>query len=164
MAQRPKFRKPNTLPPRVLSSLILIPLSLYVIYLGPPFSIILATVVVIGILIEWTLLCVKNSSPFFKKSLLILIGTTYIAISLFYLFLNFLIPEGWKFIFWLLCIVWSTDISAYVGGRMLKGPKLAPSISPTKTWSGFLCGLIIGVGLTIVRPFGLFLVIFPCLE
>jgi phosphatidate cytidylyltransferase len=37
--------------------------------------------------------------------------------------------------------VWATDIGAYAVGRSLKGPKLAPGISPNKTWSGFFGGL-----------------------
>lgn len=43
-------------------------------------------------------------------------------------------------------IVWSTDILAYFCGRALGGPKLAPPISPGKTWSGAICGAIAGVG------------------
>ncbi|OLP43651.1 phosphatidate cytidylyltransferase [Rhizobium oryziradicis] len=42
-------------------------------------------------------------------------------------------------------IVWSTDILAYFVGRTLGGPKLAPRISPGKTWSGAIGGTIAGV-------------------
>jgi len=42
-------------------------------------------------------------------------------------------------------VVWSTDIMAYFVGRSLKGPKLAPSISPGKTWSGALGGCLFAV-------------------
>jgi phosphatidate cytidylyltransferase len=40
-----------------------------------------------------------------------------------------------------LCVVWASDIGAYVIGRLLGGPKLAPAISPGKTWSGAIGGL-----------------------
>jgi phosphatidate cytidylyltransferase len=43
-------------------------------------------------------------------------------------------------------IVWATDILAYFCGRALGGPKLAPRISPGKTWSGALFGAAAGVG------------------
>ncbi|MCY0094841.1 phosphatidate cytidylyltransferase [Hoeflea ulvae] len=43
-------------------------------------------------------------------------------------------------------IVWSTDILAYFCGRALGGPKLAPRISPGKTWSGAIFGAAAGVG------------------
>ncbi len=42
-------------------------------------------------------------------------------------------------------VVWATDILAYFVGRALKGPKLAPKISPGKTWSGAIGGAIAGV-------------------
>lgn len=45
---------------------------------------------------------------------------------------------------WMFAVVWGTDIAAYFTGRALGGPKLAPSISPGKTWSGFLGGLAAG--------------------
>jgi phosphatidate cytidylyltransferase len=41
----------------------------------------------------------------------------------------------------LLLIVWATDIAAYLAGRLIGGPKLAPAISPGKTWSGAAGGL-----------------------
>ncbi|MGG2477784.1 phosphatidate cytidylyltransferase, partial [Rhizobium sp. BR5] len=39
-------------------------------------------------------------------------------------------------ILFIFAVVWSTDILAYFVGRAIGGPKLAPSISPGKTWSG----------------------------
>jgi phosphatidate cytidylyltransferase len=46
-------------------------------------------------------------------------------------------------------IVWGTDVGAYFTGRHFGGPKLAPRISPGKTWSGFFGGLVIGTGLAV---------------
>ena len=46
----------------------------------------------------------------------------------------------------LFAIVWSTDIGGYFGGLILGGPKLAPAISPKKTWSGAIVGTIAAVG------------------
>ncbi|HWL81736.1 MAG TPA: phosphatidate cytidylyltransferase [Roseomonas sp.] len=45
-------------------------------------------------------------------------------------------------ILFLFFVVWASDIGAYMFGRLLGGPKLAPAISPGKTWSGALGGLI----------------------
>ncbi len=42
-----------------------------------------------------------------------------------------------------LCIVFSGDIFAYLGGRLLGGKKWVPTISPRKTWSGLFCGLLV---------------------
>ncbi len=46
-------------------------------------------------------------------------------------------------VFFLFLVVWSADTAAYFVGRTLRGPKLAPAISPGKTWSGFAGGLVV---------------------
>jgi len=43
---------------------------------------------------------------------------------------------------WLLLAVWCTDIGGYIVGTTLKGPKLAPKISPNKTWSGLVGAML----------------------
>jgi phosphatidate cytidylyltransferase len=52
---------------------------------------------------------------------------------------------GLKAVLFLFAIVWATDIAAYFTGKTFGGPKLAPSISPGKTWSGAIGGTIAGV-------------------
>lgn len=47
----------------------------------------------------------------------------------------------------LFAVVWATDILAYFVGRTIGGPKLAPSISPGKTWSGAAGGTIAAVAI-----------------
>jgi phosphatidate cytidylyltransferase len=47
---------------------------------------------------------------------------------------------GW--VFSLLAVTWSADIGAFLGGSIIRGPKLWPRISPNKTWSGFFTGLL----------------------
>ena len=42
----------------------------------------------------------------------------------------------------LLLVIWASDIGAYMAGRAFGGPRLAPVISPGKTWSGALGGLV----------------------
>lgn len=56
----------------------------------------------------------------------------------------------------LLTIVWSTDIAAYFVGRSIGGPKLWPAVSPKKTWSGSIGGLVFGVlaGVGLLMMFG----------
>jgi phosphatidate cytidylyltransferase len=49
--------------------------------------------------------------------------------------------EGFLAMVFLFAIVWATDIVAYFVGRLIGGPRLAPRISPKKTWSGALGGL-----------------------
>jgi phosphatidate cytidylyltransferase len=49
--------------------------------------------------------------------------------------------SGYARIFFLLALVWASDIGAYAFGRLIGGPKLAPALSPNKTWAGALGGL-----------------------
>ena len=44
-------------------------------------------------------------------------------------------------VFWVLIVTWATDIFAYFAGRAIGGPKLAPRISPNKTWAGLIGGM-----------------------
>ena len=43
---------------------------------------------------------------------------------------------------WVFAVVWATDIGAYVAGRVLGGPRLAPRWSPGKTWAGLGGGMV----------------------
>lgn len=75
----------------------------------------------------------------------------------------------------LLLVVWASDIGAYIAGRAIGGKRLAPSISPGKTWSGSLGGLagsavvgitaalILGNAVLIWRPVG-FAVFVGCIS
>lgn len=45
----------------------------------------------------------------------------------------------------LVLLVWASDIGAYCAGRLLGGPRLAPAISPAKTWAGAVGGLAAAV-------------------
>jgi phosphatidate cytidylyltransferase len=50
--------------------------------------------------------------------------------------------HGATALLYLLLVAWTTDTASYGGGRLVGGPKLAPSISPRKTWSGLLAGIL----------------------
>lgn len=53
---------------------------------------------------------------------------------------------GFELTFFLCSTVWLTDTGAYFCGKIFRGAKLAPDISPGKTWAGFFGGLVGGQG------------------
>lgn len=56
---------------------------------------------------------------------------------------------GFLAILFLFAVVWTTDVLAYFGGRAIGGPKLAPAISPKKTWSGAIAGTLGAVAVSV---------------
>jgi phosphatidate cytidylyltransferase len=60
------------------------------------------------------------------------------------------IEFGFVAILFLFAVVWSTDIAAYFVGRAVGGPKLAPRLSPNKTWSGCIGGAIGAVAVALL--------------
>lgn len=57
--------------------------------------------------------------------------------------------DGFNAVLFILLVVVATDTLAFVFGRLIGGPRLAPRVSPNKTWSGLLGG-VGGAGLTAV--------------
>jgi phosphatidate cytidylyltransferase len=60
--------------------------------------------------------------------------------------------EGLLVIVFVALVVWATDIAAYFGGRSIGGPKLWARVSPKKTWSGAVSGLIGAIAVALVFP------------
>ena len=50
-------------------------------------------------------------------------------------------PVGLELLLWVFVTTWSVDIGAYFAGRSIGGPRLAPAISPNKTWAGLIGGM-----------------------
>jgi len=82
--------------------------------------------------------------------ILLPVGVVYIAVALLSIAWLRLLPEaGLQTVLWMASAVVATDVGAYFSGRFIGGPKLAPRISPSKTWSGLAggvtCAVIAGV-------------------
>ena len=52
--------------------------------------------------------------------------------------------EGFAKLIFIIFIVIAADVGAYFGGSYFKGAKMAPKLSPNKTWSGFMSGMTFG--------------------
>ena len=54
---------------------------------------------------------------------------------------------------WVLALTWATDSGAYIAGRGIGGPKLAPRISPNKTWAGLVGGMVAAAAVGVAAAF-----------
>lgn len=65
------------------------------------------------------------------------------------LFLRENIAQGFFLILYLLAVTKMTDVGAYAAGSLFGWHKMNPSISPKKTWEGFVGGVVIAIALSI---------------
>lgn len=127
---------------RILSSIIIIPLSLFIIVKG--------SILFLFFLIFCFLLSCYEWNKMAKGKIINLLGLIFLLISFY---LAFSIREDLEdnslFIFLFLIIISvSTDIGGYIFGKIFKGPKLT-KISPNKTYAGvigsFLTSILFGI-------------------
>jgi phosphatidate cytidylyltransferase len=98
---------------------------------------------------------IKGSDPFVNLALT-LFGLVYLTIPLnFIININFFFSDdaaldGRWWLFYLLAVTKMTDTGAYVCGKIFGHSKLAPYISPRKTWEGALGGLIAALATSVL--------------
>jgi phosphatidate cytidylyltransferase len=79
------------------------------------------------------------------------LGATWIGFGLGHLLLlRAFTPHGRLLAFTVLLTVWAADTLAFFGGRLLGRHKLAPNLSPGKTWEGFVIGSLAGIFVSFV--------------
>jgi phosphatidate cytidylyltransferase len=132
-------RRANELVLRIYSSIVLGALALAATWAGGAVFAVFWLAAAIGVLWEWA----RMSS---LRPLWLAAGVIYAGVFLVSLLSLRNDPRfGLVALIWLFALIWTADIVAYFTGRAFGGPKLWPSVSPNKTWSGALGGTIGGL-------------------
>ena len=126
---------------RMLSAIILLPLSIFFIIKGSIFLIFYLILFFIATCFEWLRLTKKNN---FLK----IIGIIYLLFSFFSAYL-LRENQGYYFFIFILVICIFTDIGGYVFGKILRGPKLI-KLSPNKTYSGLIGSFLLSLSAGII--------------
>jgi phosphatidate cytidylyltransferase len=129
---------------RIISSLVMVPIALFAIFSSQKLFIFLVIMVAVLMAFEWS----EMSRKMPDKKKWRLIGFLYIAIPL-YCAVSIRILDN-EILFWMFAIIWATDIFAFFAGKSLGGLKIAPAISPNKTWSGLIGGVVASMGIGII--------------
>ncbi|MBT6305671.1 MAG: phosphatidate cytidylyltransferase [Rhodospirillaceae bacterium] len=98
----------------------------------------------VGVFFIITLLTIGGRSKLFGTTVLFLVFNLFIVIPSF-LIIWLRGTEELNTVLWIVLSVVATDIGAYLTGKSIGGKKLAPKISPNKTWSGLLGGAFFSV-------------------
>jgi phosphatidate cytidylyltransferase len=132
MAHSGRFRG---LLPRVLSAIVLAPLFLAAIWFGYPWIDLVAAIAAPVMVLEWMRLTRGRPAARILAILYALAGVVAL------LWLRHQPSTGRETVLWIVACVIAADTGAYVLGSLAGGLKLAPSISPSKTWSGLIGGM-----------------------
>ncbi len=133
---------------RFLSAILLAVLLIADLWLGSWWY--LALLLVGGALVmrEWWRLVLGITPNAVFRATWLVAGLLYVGLAIQGLWRVRALDDGFVMAAWLFLAVWGTDVGGYVFGRMIGGVKVAPAISPSKTWAGVLGGVIFASGVS----------------
>jgi phosphatidate cytidylyltransferase len=128
--------KKSDLGVRVVSAVVMLAMAATAFWAGGLWLDLFVAVVAMGVFVEYVRLAGKIADNPARLSSMVIFGAIYIGWGGLALAV---MPEPLMLV--VLGLVICTDTGAYFTGRSLGGPKIAPAISPSKTWSGLLGGM-----------------------
>ena len=153
-AQKHNMAKPfSSLALRLISSAILIPVVVGIIIWGELAFKILISICLFIALLEWMKITKNIPSTAIAKIIIGVIGIFYMGASFMEITLlrNMLDGAYWTILF--MATIWASDSGAYLFGKTIGGPKMSPTISPNKTWSGYIGALLFPAIILILADF-----------
>ncbi len=126
---------------RAVSGVVMIAIAVAALWAGGWVFAALALLAALAMLWEWHTITLKMPLSAGGRWGWLAGGLLYVGAGALALFF---VREalGFKGALWLMATVWATDIGAYFAGRAIGGPKIAPAISPSKTWAGLGGGMV----------------------
>ena len=137
-----KPRPKSDLGLRTISALVMLAVSGFALWAGGMAWMVFVLVIGIGVWFEWSALVLLMYPPGGKRTAWRYGGAVYCGIACAVLLALRDMPEGVYAVLQIVGAVIGTDIGAFIFGRMIGGPKIAPLISPSKTWAGLIGGMI----------------------
>jgi len=134
---------------RTISALVMLAVSGFALWAGGMAWMVFVLVIGIGVWFEWSALVLKMYPPGGRQTMWRYGGAVYCGIACAVLLALRDMPDGMITVLLIVGAVIATDVGAYAFGRLIGGPKIAPRISPSKTWAGLLGGMI-GAALTLI--------------
>ena len=129
---------------RSISAIILLCICWLVFVSGPIAFLFFILLIGLVMLYEWSVTVFRSKTDIIKsteKYKWYLFGVLYCGISVWSLLVIYI----YEALISICVVVWATDIGAYIFGISLGGKKICPKISPSKTWSGLVGGVIFAV-------------------
>ena len=145
----PLLKPRSDLGVRTLSSVAMMSVAIGAIWLGGYAFMALILLVGFGVYWEFARLAVAFARNLPARIIWLVGGLVYVGLACFTLLLFSAPFFGMTPTIMLIAGVIGTDVGAYFAGRTFGGPKIAPRISPSKTWSGLLGGMV-GAGLAMI--------------
>lgn len=127
---------------RTVSALVMLVVSGFALWAGGWAWLVFVLVIGIGVWFEWSALVLLMYPPGGRQTAWRYGGAVYCGIACAVLLALRDMPDGQFVVLMIVGAVIGTDIGAYLFGRTIGGPKIAPSISPSKTWAGLAGGMI----------------------
>ena len=147
--------KKSDLGQRTLSALAMVVVAGLALWLGGLVWLVFVMAVAMVVLWEWRALALRFVNGPATAIAWITAGMVYVgAAAAMLLYLRNFGPQSPIPVLYVVLAVIGTDVGAYFVGRSIGGPKIAPQISPSKTWAGLGGGRVgATVALLLVRSF-----------